>query len=96
MDIQQAAALFRAAQGNWPGSQLSQTPKYTVLTIGVGTPAEPVSIAITAQESKRFADVEIIAEATTIDDPVILAKLGGVLIQASNVVEQANALAGSE
>lgn len=96
VDLKQAAALFLQTQRSaWPNNSTVETTfKFVSIVVDVGTEVEPVSIAITAHRDDLAASVEILTRKDRTHNPETLAKLGGALVQASNLVDQVNSLAG--
>lgn len=103
MELKQAAALFSQAQRSaWrDNSTIEITAEFVTIKVDVGTEVEAVSIVITAHRDDLSACVEVLSGSATdstrrdrIHSAHTLAKLGGALVQAGNLVDQANALAG--
>lgn len=96
MELKQAAALFFQVQRSaWrENSTVEINAEFASIVVDVGTKMEPVSIAIMAHRDERAATVEVLTRKDRIHNVETLAKLGGALVQASNLVDQANALAG--
>jgi hypothetical protein len=111
MDLAKATALFRHAHDTaWPTtSELETTLTAVTLTVRLGTPVEPVFLLLVADADQPCASVEVNAQDSVdirrgdytalpvgeVLNVATLAKLGGALIQASNLVGQLNALAGA-